>query len=134
VLVSMRQTLKQATPGLNRLLMALQSHGDASAAPSRVVPDGPAWGAILCRELERLNAQLRDADMAATATMTDIQRRFGVACDPLPGEPLTSLDAAIQALDFERALALSMQWIEVLRGAARDEASGATLLLEGHGS
>jgi hypothetical protein len=45
----------------------------------------------------------------------DIQRQFGAASHELPGEPLTSLDAAIQALDFERALGLSTQLIAALQ-------------------
>jgi CheY-like chemotaxis protein/HPt (histidine-containing phosphotransfer) domain-containing protein len=122
VCVSMGHALRQAAPGFNRLLAALQSHSDASAAPSPETFDEPAlsaaWAAALCAALARLNTQLRDADMAATDTMTDIQRRFGAASDQLPGEPLTSLDAAIQALDFERALGLSTQLIEALRAAS----------------
>ena len=136
VSVSMGQTLKQVTPGFSRLLAALQSQGDALTAPSPAVGDGPAWSTAwsvaLCAELARLNTQLRDADMAATDTMANITRRFGVACDPLPGEPLTSLDAAIQALDFERALALSVQWIEALRATVIKESSRPSMHLEGH--
>jgi PAS domain S-box-containing protein len=120
--------MKHAAPGFARLLAALQSQGDPLTAPSPTVFDGPALSAAL----HQLNIHLRNADMAATDAMIDIQRQFGAASNELPGEPLTSLDAAIQALDFERALGLSTQLIDTLPSAQAQATSSAVELLEGH--
>jgi PAS domain S-box-containing protein len=113
VTATMAQTLKRVAPGFHRLLQALRSLGETGAAPVHQALDAPALSAAL----HQLNSHLRNADMAATDTMMDIQRQFGAASSELPGEPLTSLDAAIQALDFERALGVSMQLIDDLQSA-----------------
>jgi two-component system, sensor histidine kinase and response regulator len=127
VLVAMGQALKQAAPALHRLLAALQSKGEVVAVASRAPVDRPALSAAL----HGLNTYLRNADMAATDTMMDIQRQFGAAASELPGEPLTSLDAAIQALDFERALGLSSQLIEALQTSAPTATARTAELPEG---
>jgi PAS domain S-box-containing protein len=114
VFAAMAHTMKQAAPGFTRLLNALQSHRDGSVA----APSGALDARALSAALLHLNTLLRDADMAATDTMMNIQRQFGAASNELPGEPLTSLDAAIQALDFERALGLSTQLIDALQSAS----------------
>ncbi len=113
VAATMAQTLKRVAPGFNRLLQALRSPGEAGAAPVHQALDASALSAAL----HQLNSHLRNADMVATDTMMDIQRQFGAASSELPGEPLTSLDAAIQALDFERALGLSTQLMAALKAA-----------------
>jgi PAS domain S-box-containing protein len=120
--VAMGQFMKQAAPGFSRLLHALQSHG--GAAPAALPEAFDAQG--LSVALHRLNTHLRNADMAATAAMMDIEHHFGAAASELPGEPLTSLDAAIQALDFERALGLSLQLIEGLQAVSCDPAATAS--------
>jgi PAS domain S-box-containing protein len=122
------QALKRAAPGFARLLAVLQSQGEAAPAPTRAAFDGSALSAAL----HHLNVHLRNADMAATDAMYDIQRQFGAASSELPGEPLTSLDAAIQALDFERALGLSTQLIDALQLASSSAAESAVERREGH--
>ena len=111
---AMAQSMKLAAPGFTRLLNALQSKGEAEAKPVHRAFDARA----LATALQALNTLLLNADMAATDAMMDIQRHFGAASNELPGEPLTSLDAAIQALDFERALGLSTQLIAALQLAS----------------
>ena len=111
---AMAQSMKLAAPGFTRLLNALQSKGEAEAKPVHRAFDARA----LATALQALNTLLHNADMAATDAMMDIQRHFGAASNELPGEPLTSLDAAIQALDFERALGLSTQLIAALQLAS----------------
>jgi PAS domain S-box-containing protein len=128
VSADMAQALKRAAPGFARLLAVLKSQGEASSAPSRATFDGFALSAAL----HHLNVHLRNADMAATDAMSDIQRQFGAVSSDLPGEPLTSLDAAIQALDFERALGLSTQLIDALRSVPPNTAASAVERREGH--
>jgi hypothetical protein len=65
-------------------------------------PDTPARQAALQTLLQAMALQLRHADMAATDTMATLLRQFGGA----PGGALQALDAAVCALDFERALQL----------------------------
>ena len=112
---AMAQSMKLAAPGFTRLLNALQSQGDAAAKPLHKAFDAQA----LVAALQALNTHLHNVDMAATDSMMEIQRQFGAASNELPGEPLTSLDAAIQALDFERALGLSTQLIAALQLASK---------------
>ncbi len=94
-----------AGPGLVALLQALQGaqpNGDAPGTDSAAPLNLPVDAQALHAALQAMATQLRDADMAATDAMGDIKRRFGAAL----GAPLASIDEAIGALDFERALQL----------------------------
>ncbi len=101
----MTTAMAEATPGLSQLLKALQAPIQVAKPPPQKAFDASA----LNLALQALAVHLRNADMAATDAMTDIQRQFGTGSAELAGEPLASLDAAIQSLDFERALSLCEQ-------------------------
>jgi PAS domain S-box-containing protein len=105
VALGMTTAMAEATPGLSQLLQALNAPTAVAKPPPQKAFDAPA----LNLALQALAVHLRNADMAATDAMTDIQRHFGTGCAELSGEPLASLDAAIQSLDFERALGLCEQ-------------------------
>ncbi len=94
-----------AGPGLVALLQALQGaqpNADAPALDSTAPPDLPIDAQALYAALQAMATQLRDADMAATETMEHLKRQFGAAV----GAPLESIDEAIGALEFDRALQL----------------------------
>jgi len=90
-----------ASPALAALLHALQT---GSAQDDKPLPapwqtsDTPA----LQTALRTLATQLRRADMAATDTMDDVQRRFGGHLGP----QLRPLAEAVEVLDLERATGL----------------------------
>ncbi len=86
-----------AGPGLAALLQALQAAEAPVAAPG-VVLDSDA----VLKLLRTIGQHLQNADMAATDKMAELQRGYGGAL----GEQLQSLDEAISALDFDRALPL----------------------------
>ena len=106
-----------AGPGLAALLAALQAVQAAGAGPGAVPGTAPATTLdthALQTLLRAMAGQLRNADMAATDAMAELQRQFGAAL----GEQLRPMDEAIDALDFERALslcnALANEWINEL--------------------
>ena len=86
-----------AGPGLAALLQALQAAEAPVAAPGAVLDSD----AVL-KLLRTIGQHLQNADMAATDGMAELQRQYGGAL----GEQLQSLDEAISALDFDRALHL----------------------------
>ena len=89
--------IESAQPGLAALVPALQAL-DATSAPASSAVGGD--GVLVCLRL--LAAQLADADMAATDTMSALMQRFGATL----GARLTPLDDALIGLDFERGLRL----------------------------
>ena len=95
--------ISAASPGLATLLQALQAAEKANTAPPTAF-DGTALVTILRAMAE----QLQNADMAATDTMAEMQRRFGGAL----GDQLQPIDGAIGALDFESALRLCKKLIQ----------------------
>ena len=76
------------------LLAAAAALWSSASKPARLAP--------VSKVTVALPTQLKSADMAATSAMADLQERFG----PPLGERMRSLDDAVQALDFERALQL----------------------------
>ena len=98
-----------ARPGLAALLQALQAEQAADAGPAMPSGDAPGMPVATALDthalqtlLQAMAGQLRNADMAATDAMAELQRQFG---DTL-GEQLQPMNEAIEALDFERALGL----------------------------
>ena len=109
-----------AAPSLSGLLQALRLPEEAAQAAAAPQPKktgeaqalnaalNAALTAALTAALQDLSVHLRNADMAATDAMLDIQRQFGDSAGPLRASFL-ALDAAIQSLDFDRALYLCGQ-------------------------
>jgi PAS domain S-box-containing protein len=83
--------------GLASLLQAMQ----VAEAPSEAT-GAPFNAASFLTALRVMSEQLRSADMAATDSMTDLQRQFGGTS----GAQLRSLKDAVDTLDFERATQL----------------------------
>ncbi|PND39909.1 hypothetical protein C1O66_00390 [Paucibacter aquatile] len=100
--------LRQLADELARHAQAAAAPGAAAVAPEAVAVDGAtvppaAAEAAFAAELAQLRQMLRDFDMAATDTLNQMLQthasRFAAVRDPL--------EAAVMALDFERALALT---------------------------
>ena len=86
-----------ARPGLVGLLDALQAaQAQVPAAAAQTALDPQA----LLSSLQTLAGYLKNADMAATDAMVDLQQRFG----PALGGRLDLLDEAVNRLDFTSAL------------------------------
>ena len=105
-----------AGPRLAALLQALQAlqAAEAPVAAPGAVLDSDA----VLKLLRTIGQHLQNADMAATDGMAELQRQYGGAL----GEQLQSLDEAISALDFDRALHLCNALInEMTEGQADAE-------------
>jgi PAS domain S-box-containing protein len=90
-----------AGPGLSALALAMQS--------SLPVAPGEDFDAQVLRAgLATLTRLLGQSDMAATELMIKLQHQFGGVL----GERLAPLAAAVEGLDFERALGLCQDWLE----------------------
>ena len=86
-----------ARPGLIQLLDALQAAQARAQVPAaQAALDSQA----LLNSLQTLAGHLKNADMAATDAMVDLQQRFGRALDGR----LDPLDEAVNRLDFTSAL------------------------------
>ena len=112
IAVRMDTAMAQAAPSLSVLLQALRAPevlAQAAAAPQpKKTGEARARNAALIAALEDLSVHLRNADMAATDAVFDIQRQFAGTAGPLRASFL-ALDAAVQSLDFDRALHLCAQ-------------------------
>ena len=90
---------------IEALLQALRANVDARK-PALAAHSADSMKAMdraaLQRSLGVMAGLLRNADMAATVAMADLRRDVGHAFD----QALLSMEAAIHALDFERALQL----------------------------
>jgi len=104
--------ISTARPGLTALLQALQTRSAQDQTPAPV-----AWqacdNAALHAALHTLATQLRRADMAATDTMDEVQRRFGGHL----GAQLRPLAEAMELLDLERASRLCGALMATAQGA-----------------
>ena len=92
--------MTEAGPALAALLDALHA-ADAAPGDSSTSTDAVPLQAAL----RTLAVHLRNADMAATTVMADLQRQYGADL----GQRLRPLDEAVAALDFTRALILCKQ-------------------------
>jgi CheY-like chemotaxis protein len=90
-----------ARPGLTALLEALIAADQPRPAPGSA-PSSAIDAQALQKALQSMAAQLRDADMAATDTMEQLQRQFGAQL----GQQLQPLEDAVAELQFDRALRL----------------------------
>jgi HPt (histidine-containing phosphotransfer) domain-containing protein len=90
-----------ARPGLTALLEALIAADQPRPAPGSA-PSSAIDAQALQKALQSMAAQLRDADMAATDTMEQLQRQFGAQL----GQQLQPLEDAVAELQFDRALQL----------------------------
>jgi HPt (histidine-containing phosphotransfer) domain-containing protein len=94
------QSLARASPGLSRLLEALQEFAQAPNPGLSALPLSESEWLSRRVSLQRLAGLLRNSDMAALDAVGLLRGHFGGAL----GERLQALDAAVNALDFDAAL------------------------------
>jgi two-component system, sensor histidine kinase and response regulator len=97
---------------LSRLADALQP--ESLAAPGSSIPTtGSSWPHEARADLQALAACLRESDMEALGQVDRLRARMA----PALGEPWQALEDAVQALDFEAALAACDELLEDARWA-----------------
>ncbi len=101
------QAIEAAGSRLAGLILALHPP-EAPKAATPIALDSQA----LLNALREMAGYLQNSDMAATDTMAELRRHFSGSL----GEQMQGLDAAVSALDFERALTLCNELIEARAG------------------
>jgi len=99
--------IEGARPGLTALLQALGAACDRQAEAA-ALPSAELDVSSFRMAMQSMIARLRDADMAATESMDELQRSFGRA----PGDSLQPIAEAVARLDFGRAQVLCQELLD----------------------
>jgi HPt (histidine-containing phosphotransfer) domain-containing protein len=104
--------IEQAIPGLTTLQTALQGCLAAeSDGTGPVAHAAPLDTASLALRLTALADKLGNSDMDAVQVMATLKQQFGAALQGPTHERLDSLEAAVDALDFDRAQTICHTWL-----------------------